>query len=201
MARGECVDAVLYGDYDCPLSFLAEAVLAPLEAAHGLRVERRGFELRPAPAPLPESGGGDAYWLDHIVPYAQALGSAIRRPPAPVRTRKAHEAALHAAQHDRFDAFHRALLLARFVDARDIGRIDVLVAIGDAAGLDRTALKVALDIDQHAAQVDAARDEALGRGITGTPALLRAGAEPELMLGLREPDEIRAWLLRGRFHD
>jgi predicted DsbA family dithiol-disulfide isomerase len=192
---------ILYGDYVCPLSYLAESMVDSVERAGGVLLERRAYELRPAPAPLPAGAEEAGFWTDIVEPYARSLQVGIVRPLRAARSAKAHEAALHAAGHGRFRDFHGAVYQAYFLEGRDIGRIDVLVEIGAKIGLDRTALKVALDIDQHTEAVAASRAEALARGITGAPAFLREDAEPRLLVGLPAPDELRDWLLQGRTHD
>ena len=85
-----------------------------------------------------------------------------------------------------------ALYAAYFGEDRDIGRIDVLVAIGRGLGLDRSALKVALDIDQYTDAVAAEQREALRRGLRGVPAVVRA--DGEALVGWRPYEELRRWL-------
>jgi predicted DsbA family dithiol-disulfide isomerase len=146
---------VAFSDYVCPFSYLAEPALARLPAEEGVEVEYRAFELRPAPAPLPDAGGEAlaAQWRTTIEPLARALGVEARLPPVQPRSRKAHEAAKFARDRALFAEMHRALFHAFFVEGRDIGRIDVLVELGETVGLDRTELKVALDVDHLAERV------------------------------------------------
>jgi predicted DsbA family dithiol-disulfide isomerase len=189
-------DLIVYADYACPFCYLADAALAPLRA-EGVRIESRAFELRPAPVPLP--GMHEPYfrtgWTRGVVPLARDLGvHGLRQPRFATRTRKAHEAAAFAREHGAGDAMHRALYEAYFVEQRDIGRIDVLVAIGAAAGLDGLALRIALDVDRYAEQVVAQEAEARRLGITAVPAHLARADDGRyrLMTGVRATDELRA---------
>jgi predicted DsbA family dithiol-disulfide isomerase len=183
-------EVVVYGDYSCPFSYMTEALLARLRSEEGVRIEHRAFELRPAPAPLldPKGEGLVRHWDSTVLPLARELGVEIRMPPVQPRTRKAHEAAAHAREAGQFEAMHASLYRAFFVDGADIGRIDVLVQIGEGVGLDPTGLKVALDIDQQTDRVLADQAEARARGIAAVPALLSGDRQ---MIGLHHYDAIR----------
>ena len=93
-------------------------------------------------------------------------------------------------------AMREAIFRACFAEGRDVGRIDVLVEIGAALGLDATELKVVLDLDSFGAAVDA--DQALARrlGIEAVPALIvGGGAEARLLVGAQPYVALRALLL------
>jgi predicted DsbA family dithiol-disulfide isomerase len=92
---------------------------------------------------------------------------------------------------------HAAIYHAYFLEGRDIGRIDVLVAIGTSVGLDATDLRVELDVDRWTERVEADEAEAAALGITGVPAFAREAERDgeqrlEVVLGVRD----HAWLLR-----
>jgi predicted DsbA family dithiol-disulfide isomerase len=69
------------------------------------------------------------------------------------------------------DAVRTAIFGAYFGAGQDIGRVDVLVAIGVGAGLDPTETKAVLDVDRHEADVTAQRREAEASGVTDVPRL------------------------------
>ncbi|HEU5209823.1 MAG TPA: DsbA family protein [Longimicrobiales bacterium] len=200
-AGGSSADLIVYADYVCPFCYLGEVAIAPLRE-EGVRIENRPFELRPAPTPLPdmdEPRYRDS-WEQSVLPLAAALGApAMKRPTVSTRTRKAHEAAAFAREHGAGDAMHRAIYEAYFLEQRDIGRVDVLVEIGASVGLDRMALKIALDIDRYTDEVVAHEVEAARIGITAVPAHLAAGADGRyrLMMGVRPTDDVRALLAAG----
>jgi predicted DsbA family dithiol-disulfide isomerase len=186
---------VVFTDYACPFCYLAEAVLERVRAEVDVAVEYRAFELYPSPLPLadPDDEAMARLWAGFVEPLAKALRVPVRRPARAVRTRKAHEAAYFAREHGRMPELHRSIFRAHFVDGRDIGRVDVLVGLGEDTGLDRTGLKVALDVDRFAGRV--ADDDAAARrhGVTGVPAFLVGG---EVVEGLQPPGALLA-LLRG----
>lgn len=189
---------IVYTDFVCPFCYLAEAAIEPLRE-EGVAIEGRAFELWPAPAPLPSMDKPyfRSGWERGVMPLAERLGvRGMKQPQFAARTRKAHEAVCFAREHDADDALRRAIFDAYFLEQRDIGRIDVLVEIGTAAGLDTLALRIALDVDKYTDQVVAEQAEARRLGITAVPAHLAAGSN-ELMTGVRTADELRTLLAAG----
>lgn len=196
---------VVFADYVCPFCYLAESALARLRRTHGVDVEAAAFELRPPGSPL--SAGDDVPWpredwQNVVLPLAAELSVPITYPSLSTRTRKAHEAVAYARSVGLYQPLHEAVYRAYWQDSRDIGRIDVLIEIGAAVGLDRTALKVALDIDQWTDRVVQDRASATQLGLTAVPAyVLQAQVEGgpvtgELRVGMQRYDELRAWVVR-----
>jgi predicted DsbA family dithiol-disulfide isomerase len=185
---------VVYSDYVCPFCYLADAVLQRLRAECPLACVHRAFELRPAPAPTgdPNEDTLVRRWSEQVEPLARELGVEIRRPAMQPRSRKAHEAVAFARAHGRFEDMHAAVFRALFVQGADIGRIDVLVRLGAALGLDRTELKVALDIDQYTDAVVAEEHAAAAAGIAVVPTLLTARGER--IVGVHTYEELCAAL-------
>lgn len=187
---------VAYTDFTCPYSYMAEwAVLDPLQQELGVAVEWRAYELWPPPLPMPPPGSRTELqrWYELVLPLAGELGIEIRPPATSPRTRKAHEASSFAALHGKQGPFRRAVFRAHFIEGRDIGRVDVLVELGALVGLDPTALKVALDIDQLTEQVLREEASARDRGITGVPALI---VGEETFIGLHPYAEVRRLIAR-----
>lgn len=189
------VPVVVFSDFACPFSYVTEAALRRMQAAGEAEATHLAWELYPAPAPLPPADAGD--WLDALRPLADEMGIELRV-PAPVRTRKAHEAAAFAAAKGLGPAMREALFAAHFAEGRDIGRIDVLVELGTAIGLDASELKVVLDVDAFAARVAAEQDAARRAGVQGVPTLvIGTGDEARWLVGARPFAELRAAVLGG----
>ena len=189
------VPVVVFSDFACPFSYVTEAALRRMQAAGEVDPTHLAWELYPAPAPLPSTDDGG--WMDALRPLADELGIALRV-PVPVRTRKAHEAAAFAASKGVGPAMREALFAAHFAEGRDIGRIDVLVEIGAAIGLDASELKVVLDVDAFAARVAAEQDAARRAGVQGVPTLvIGTGNEARWLVGARPFAELRASVLGG----
>lgn len=183
------VPATVFTDFTCPFSYVTEAALARVEEEGGIAAGFRAFELHPAPARLP-LGGPE---VDTVRPLADALGLELRRPPLAARTRKAHELARFGESKGMGRPLRAAIFAAYFGAGRDIGRIDVLVEVAAALGLDATETRVVLDVDTYAAGVAHDGAEARRLGIAGTPAIL-LGIAPHLRLvtGALAVDELRA---------
>lgn len=182
----------LYLDYIDPGSFLMDRRLAALEEGPELSVERLAWEVRRAPEPLLDAG--DPAWTEYWEEMARMAadeGLVLAAPSIVPWTRKAHELALHAREKGCFDKVHRVLMDARHLEGRDLGRVDVLVALGREAGLEHTETKAVLDVDRHAGTLDMVRREGAGLGVRGVPTLVCGDA---LLEGVHSMDEIRAFL-------
>ena len=180
----------LFFDYVDPASYLVASVLDQSGLADHL--DWRGYEVRVPPKPMIDPDSPDwRQYQDQVSAYAEALAISMRPPTLIPWTRKAHELAAHARENDCYSAVRRALFQAHFIDGIDIGRIDFLVDIAEAQGLDRSGAKAALDVDHHTDSVLSNR--ALGEEvhIGGVPALVRGEARLE---GLHSPEELRHWI-------
>lgn len=176
------VPVAVFSDFTCPFSYVTEAALRRLER-EGLAAPRYlAFELYPAPGPPPPPP--DPAQVEAARPLAQAEGVPLAAPPLGARTGKAHEAAIFAGQRGAGAAFRDAVFAAYWGQGRDVERIDVLVELGAALGLDATEMKVVLDVDTHAAAVRQAGALARRLGVEGTPALVVGeGERARLLVG------------------
>ena len=184
------VPVLVFSDFTCPYSYVTEAALRRLEDEGIATVRYAAFELYPAPAPLrPSATEAD---VDAARPLAEPLGIELRVPEAMPRTRKAHEAAKLAAVHGVGREMRDALFAAHFRDGRDLGRIDVLVDLAAGLVLDATETRVVLDIDTHAAAVDAEEALAARLGIAQVPAMVvGGGSDAERVTGAFPLDALR----------
>jgi predicted DsbA family dithiol-disulfide isomerase len=192
---------ILFADYVCPFCYLAEVGAARLREG-GIEVRSAAFELRPPGTPLPDAREPwmTRAWRQSVEPLAAEIGVSMAQPALMTRTRKAHEAAAYARSQGMHDRMHAALYAAYWQDARDIGRIDVLVDIARESGLDPSGLRVALDIDQFTEQVEQDEAWAARLGLAGVPAYVRAddadgtGVAADMRVGLQRYDELGAWM-------
>lgn len=181
----------LHQDYVDPASYLVHRILQRME----VRVDPHPFELRRPPSPLIDAR--DPRWREYLAAMrerAAELDVPFAPPPLVPWTRKAHELAAQAREGGVLAEVDRALYDAYFVDGRDIGRVDVLVEIGVAAGLDPTETKAALDVDRHGSSVEEARRRAEEAGVRGVPTLARGDRTLE---GFHPEDDIRTFLHPG----
>lgn len=210
---------ILISDYTCPFCYLAHEGAARLQESDRIAVDGAAFELRPPGTPLPDA---DAAWMRDawsrtVVPLLKESGLSMERPALMTRTRKAHEAAAYARTQDRYVEMHAALYEAYWRDGRDIGRIDVLVDIGREAGLDPSALRVSLDIDQFTDRVAQEEAWAAQLGLEGVPAYVLidgvsgvedgegggrgeggggTGVAAGIRVGLQPYEELESWVMQ-----
>ncbi|HZD05235.1 MAG TPA: DsbA family protein, partial [Longimicrobiales bacterium] len=143
--------ARLWFDYVDPVSFLVEVRLRRVEAASGTAaVERLPWEIVPPPEPLldPDDPAWVGRWRQ-VERESREEGLELRRAHLVPWTRKAHELVLHATGGPAFDRVHGAVFRAHHVEGRDIGRIDVLADIAEAAGLDAAEIRTVLGVDRY----------------------------------------------------
>jgi predicted DsbA family dithiol-disulfide isomerase len=177
----------VWSDYVCPFCCLELPVLDRLRRADGaLELRWHAFEQRPEPMPLLDPAGQavKTSWARSVLPMARQRGLNLHQPAVQPRSRKAFEAAEHARRSGTFEPLHRALFAAFFERGLDIGDVNVLVAIGQGAGLDAGALRAALARGTHAEPV--LQDQRLAQrlSIRSVPAMVLRSAEAPLHDGV-----------------
>lgn len=175
----------LFADFTCPFCFVTERALETVADSRPVELRPKAFELYPVPAPLPEQPQ-ETSDLVAVEPLAREIGLLIEPPGFRPRTRKAHEAAAFAHAAGLGRGMRRGIYDAYWLDRRDIGRIDVLLEVAEAVGLDPVSLRIALDIDRGLDSVVA--DEALAErlGVVRVPTLfIGSGAGATILQGAR----------------
>jgi len=183
--------ATLYFDFVDPISYLVERELG--SAVEPERLPRfEPFELLPPPAPLVDLSDPS---LHERWSLARALAETRDVRFAPPRlvpwSRKAHELGFLARARGVERTVRRAIYEAYLLEGRDIGRVDVLVELGIAAGLERTEAKAVLDVDRHLAEVLTARARAQEAGVRDAATLLAGAARLE---GFHNASTLRTFL-------
>ena len=163
-----------------------------------MRVERRAFELRPDPVPTLEPQGEylTRAWREVVYPMAERMGMPLRLPPVQPRSRLAHEAARFAAGQGCLDIFHEEVFRAFFQRGEDIGRVEVLVELGQGVGLDGTALGQALATRKFEAEVTSDEGLAERLGVHAVPAYVVARSR--VITGVRTVAELRALVFESQ---
>ena len=173
-------DATLWFDFTDPLCYLLVLELDGLQPPLRDRVRPRALELLPPPAPLlgiTHDAVAERWAAAREIADATVADLA---PPALVPwTRKAHELHLHAGAQGRGREALRAIFEAYVRNGLDIGRVDVLVTIGESIGLDRSETKAVLDVDRYEESVLEARADATADTVSTTPTVVRGGARLE----------------------
>ncbi len=176
-----------------PGSYLTHALLERwLDPEERVRVEWIPLELRPPGRPLLDPDDPD--WREmsrHLAEEARSLEIPFDPPSSIPRTRKAMELVLHAREQGAFEEIHSALFHARFVERRDLGRIDELVSIAEAEGLDPAECRTVLGVDRFKPDVEACREALFGEAVRGTPTLIEGASRLE---GFHGADKVQIFL-------
>ncbi len=159
-----------------PLSFLAHLQVKSVEQTTEILVERIPVELRPPPTEL--IGVGHPFWLqrwEQAESRAEKFNLSLRKPCLVPWSRKAHELLCHAraAELDETGQLLDLIFEAFLLKGKDIGRVDVLVGIGQSVGLELSETKAVLDIDRYEAEVTDALEYARSQKAEVPPILIR----------------------------
>jgi predicted DsbA family dithiol-disulfide isomerase len=194
----------IYSDTICPWCFIGKRRLERALAERPqpeLELTWRPFQLNPE---MPAGGmerqrylelkfGGPAgakQIYDNVRQTGQSEGIdfAFERLERTPNTLDSHRLIRLAGEAGRQDAVVQALFDAYFLEARDIGDIDVLVAAAEAGGLEGPQARAYLESDKDAEVVKAEDARARKIGIQGVPTYILAskyvlsGAHPPEVL-------------------
>jgi predicted DsbA family dithiol-disulfide isomerase len=181
----------VFTDFVCPWCYLGTARVEKLKQNFDIDVRWIYFPLHPdTPSEglaLKDLFAGRNFDLEAIHARLNALLDAEGLPHGPraytYNSRLAQELAKWSDSQPGGDAVHRALYRAYFVDARNIGDVEVLVQIAQSAGLSAQAAREVLASRSFRNAVDADWEEARRSGVTGVPSFIAgnnrvAGAQP-----------------------
>jgi len=119
-----------------------------------------------------DQAGGKTY--DHVIAAGREEGipfrfDRIQRTP---NTILAHRLIRYALRENRQDQVVEALFRAYFIDGRDIGVVENLVAVTEALGMDADRVRSYLESDQDLAEIRAEDAFARQIGIQGVPCFI-----------------------------
>lgn len=134
------------------------------------------FELHPETPPegrsvdelLRRSGRG-AEASAHLKAYAAEAGLTLASNRWLANSHRALELAEFARDRGAFVTVHEALFRACFVEARNIGDVDVLCDVARESGLDADEFRVECMVGRYAALVDQTTAIAREKGVSSTP--------------------------------
>ena len=167
-----------YFAYNSPYAFLANTrigkALAPLGAT---------IEYKPVYRPRTGGGGPDMgsprmrYIVEDIARFAKAYGLTLNM-GAFADTGQACRGFLFADKAGKGTPYHDRVFEARWLEGRDIGDQQTLVAIADRCGLDRTMFVEAVEQESpYAAALERCNAEAETDGVFGIPFFVYAGCK------------------------
>ncbi len=207
----------IWSDVVCPWCYIGkrrfEAALASFAHRDEVEVRWRSFELDPSAPQLRNGKYAERLASKYAMPVADAEhmirqmtdaaageGVTMRFDRArPGNTFAAHRLLHLATRRGVQDDLKERLLKAYFTDGEPIGKLDALVPLATAAGLDTGEVEAVLDSDAFADDVRADERRAASYGITGVPFFVVdrryavSGAQPvEVLLQVLE----QAWAER-----
>lgn len=175
----------VFSDFASPAAYVTESALRAVRQEIPLHVRYHALEHHPAAVSPTDS----PVWAERIAaaaPLAEAEGLLLVRPTYVPRTRKAHEAALFAREHDLEEPMRLAIFQAFWETAADIGRIDVLTELGAGIGLDPAELKIALDIDRFRDRIERDAATAHRLKVRDVPTIyVGTGATARILAGIQ----------------
>ncbi len=111
----------------------------------------------------------------HLQSVASEVGLTMQHRDRLINTRLALGAAEFAREHGRYEPMHRALFEGHWHGTARLEEVDDLVRVGEAVGLDGSALREALESGRYEAVIDGWRKEAEQVGISAIPAHIFGG--------------------------
>jgi predicted DsbA family dithiol-disulfide isomerase len=175
----------IWSDINCPFCYIGkrhlEKALSTFSGA--VDIEWRSFELDPVSHPpkgsdqmelLAKKYGKDRAWAvqmnENMTAMAKKSGLEFHMEKiVPANSFKAHRLIHLAKDLQLQDAMKERLLRAKFVEGKDIGDDEDLIACGEDVGLPREAIQKVLESDQYSAQVREDEKMAQALGIQGVP--------------------------------
>lgn len=145
-----------------------------LKAEHDAEAEWRPFYLRPDTPPegtdVPKHLSAQyAATSERLRQMARANGMEMVTPSRIPNTRLAHEATEYAREQGKGEDFHRIVFRKYYGEGQDIGRLEVLRAAAQEAGLDADEMQHVVEAGIYTAPVKEQVEEAYVLGITGVP--------------------------------
>jgi predicted DsbA family dithiol-disulfide isomerase len=159
-----------YHDFNSAFCRVGVSAARAAASSAGVAMEPVPFELFPSPGPLPLPADALTHEVAQATALARQQGIQLVLPRLLGRTRKAHEAVVHARAEGLELAMLDALYDAVWRDGMDVGRLDILAEVAIRAGVDPGGLYVALGLDTHEPEVVRAERSAYDAGIHQVPA-------------------------------
>lgn len=124
---------------------------------------------------------------------ARALGLPFGDRTRTYNSRLAQELGLWAQEKGNGGRFHDAAFKSYFVDGDNLAQNDILLAIADKAGLNRSEAEQVLSSRSHAAKVDQDWEQAGELGITAVPTFV---IDRDMLVGAQEYRSLAAFVTK-----
>jgi predicted DsbA family dithiol-disulfide isomerase len=165
----------IWGDFECPYSYLQTVALAKLKERYqdGIEIIWRAIELTPTIGTMPPS---DSYLkklqqaaAESIVQEEQLV---LNAPTFLTYTWLAQESVCFANKHGKSLQLALAIFKAVFSQGANISNEDEIISLAEQVGVEPNALREAFDDGVVTKQVIADEEEFKANGFQGVPAML-----------------------------
>ncbi len=177
----------VFSDYICPFCYIGVVTLKQIQPdVPPFTLEWKGFQIHPE---YPAAGipveqrmaqiGRERYEMiwKNILSLAETVGLTIRRPSVLTNSLMALEATEYAKEQGKGEPFSQAVYEAYFQEGQNIGDLDVIRTLARENGLDSNAVATHLQERTYAPRLEAARQEARTRGVSGVPTFIIGPAQ------------------------
>lgn len=165
----------IWGDFECPYSYLQTVALAKLKERYqdGIEIIWRAIELAPTVGTIPPS---ESYLnkLQHAAaePFVQEEQVVLDAPAFLTYTWLAQESVCFANKHGKSLQLALAIFKSVFSQGGNITNEDEIIKLAEQVGIEPDALREAFDDGIITKQVIADEEEFKANGFQGVPAML-----------------------------
>ena len=169
------MNVTVYYDYICPFCYLGTKRILGLSKEFNLTIDWKGIEIHPE---FPPQGKKRTKTLksksfaETIREMAKEDNIEIKLPGYATNSRLSLEASEFAKIKGKFLEFHIGVYEAYFLEGRNIGDIEIVLDIGEKAGLHRTDLVECLNKRTMFDNIEANKKEAEDNIILGVPTFI-----------------------------
>lgn len=187
----------VYYDYNCPFCYLGTMGLNKLSLEFDMDIEWKGIEIHPE---FPAQGKKRSNTLrskrvgSSVIDMARQDSFRIKLPGFAANSRLSLEGSEFAKTKGRFKDFHMKVYEAYFKRGQNIGDINILLEIGENAGLVKGELEEALTTRSMFDKVESNKKDADKTRVLGVPTFL-FGELP--VHGFQSTDTFRKIILRS----
>jgi len=165
----------IWGDFECPYSYLQTVALAKLKERYqdGIEIIWRAIELTPTIGTMPPS---DSFLKKlqqaSLEPIVQEEKLVLRTPAFLTYTWLAQESMCFANKHEKSLQLALAIFKSVFSQGGNISNEDEIITLAEQVGIEPNALREAFDDGVVTKQVIADEEEFKANGFQGVPAML-----------------------------
>jgi len=163
------IDVTVFFNYRSPYCYLASKKLWTIEDDHGGRLTWKPLGGWVGRSPPDRAKIKVPLTRQDVARWARRMAIPFVPPPISTDPTRAAAGALLAIERGVIRPYTIAVMALEWGEGRDIGELDVLVAAGQAAGLDRNTLAAAVDDPARRATLDDNARAAEAAGAFGVP--------------------------------